>query len=218
MASETGAEPPGESISTTTARMRASSVSALIARTISGPRTCVPMAPVISRTAMRGAFQGRSIRGRGKMASMVSCQSSVVRSQYSGAGACLGERVELRERFVHGRDLPLLPAEVSEADGASLVDDEESRALAEGDHGALDVVHSEDLAVWIGHAGEGNLVRLEVAAGVVESVRRQGDDLSAALRELLVPVPQLREMPAAERSNEAAQEDHDDGLPAQAGE
>ena len=72
--------------------------------------------------------------------------------------------------------------------------------------------------LWVEEAEEGDLVRFEVAAGVFGSVGCDGDDLSAALRELLVPVPQLREMPAAERSHEAAQKDQDNGLPAQAGE
>jgi hypothetical protein len=50
---------------------------------------------------------------------------------------------------------------------------------------------------------------------VLERVRGDGDDLRAALLELPDPVPQLREVPAAERSHEPAQEDEDNGLPAQ---
>src|SRR3989304_10028565 len=69
MASDTGAEPPGESTSTTTDRTRGSSARALIVRTISGPRTVIPMVPEISRTAIRGAFQG-SLTGRGGIPSI----------------------------------------------------------------------------------------------------------------------------------------------------
>ena len=43
----------------------------------------------------------------------------------------LGEGVELFERFVDAGDLPLLPAEMSLADDAVFVDDEEAGTLAE---------------------------------------------------------------------------------------
>ena len=70
IASETGAEPPGESISTTTARTRASPARPLMVRTISGPLTVMPMVPAISSTAIRGADQGIS-NDRGKIPSML---------------------------------------------------------------------------------------------------------------------------------------------------
>ncbi len=121
------------------------------------------------------------------------------------------------QRLIHSWDLPLLPAEVGEADDALLVDDEEARALAEGDHGALNVVQAEDLALRVGEAGEGNVVELEVTAGVFEGVGGDGEELGASILELFVPFSQLREMPAAERSREAAQEDEDDGFSAEGG-
>ena len=118
------------------------------------------------------------------------------------------------ERLVYGRDLPLLPAEVGVADGAVFVDDEEAGALAERDHGALDIVLAEDFAIGIGETGEGDVVVLVVAVSVFEDVGGDGEDLGASFLELGEPIPQLREMLAAERSHEAAQEDEDDGLPA----
>src|SRR5207249_12082497 len=59
------------------------------------------------------------------------------------------------------------------------------------------------------------VVRIEEVAGVLKRVRSYRENLNAALLELLVPVPQLREMPAAERSHEAAQKHQHDRLPAQ---
>ena len=87
--------------------------------------------------------------------------------------------------------------------------------MSKGDHRALDIVLAEDLAVGVGKAGERDIVGLEVVTRVLERVGRDGKNLGAALLELVVPVSQLREMPAAERSHEAAQKDQDDGLPAQ---
>jgi hypothetical protein len=82
---------------------------------------------------------------------------------------------------------------------------------------ALFVVLAEHLAIRVRQAGERDLVALEVGAGVLQGVRRDRDDPGAAIFELRDPVPQLREMLAAERSAKAAQEDEDDGLSAQAG-
>lgn len=128
----------------------------------------------------------------------------------AGGKQALVEGVELAEGLVNSWDLPLLPAEVCVTDDAVPVDDEESGALAERDHRALDVVESEDGAVGVGEAGEGQLVLLEIGAGVLKIVRCDGDDRGAALSEFVDSVPQLREMLAAERSAEAAEEDEDD--------
>ena len=125
------------------------------------------------------------------------------------------KRVELGQRLVDGRNLPLLPAEVGVAHNSFLVDDEKTGALSKRDHRALHVVLTEDRPVRVGEAGERNVVRIEEVAGVLKRVRSYRENLNAALLELLVPVPQLREMPAAERSHEAAQKHQHDRLPAQ---
>jgi hypothetical protein len=136
----------------------------------------------------------------------------------AGFARVLREGVQLLERLVYSWNLPLLPAEMGVSHDALLVDDEEPGPLAERYHRALDVVLAEDLAVGVRQAGEWNVVRLEVALGVLEAVRGNSEQLCAALFELAVPVPQLREMLSAERSHEPAQEDEDDRLPAQLGE
>lgn len=133
-------------------------------------------------------------------------------------GIVLGEAVQFGEGVVDGGDFPLLEAEVGEGDDAILIDDEEAGALAQGDEGALDVVLAEDFAVGVREAGEGDVVTLEVVAGVFQGVGGDGHDLGVAALEVRDPVSQLREMPAAEGSLEAAEEDEDDGLAAEGGE
>ena len=128
------------------------------------------------------------------------------------------EPVQLRQRVLDAGDLPLLEAEVGVTDSALAVDDEEAGPLPERDHRALDVILPEDGPVGIGQARVRKAVLFEEGLCVVEAIRGDRDDLRAALLELRDPVPQLREMLAAERSAEAAQEHQDDGLPSQDGE
>ena len=90
------------------------------------------------------------------------------------------------------------------------IDDEHGGSLPQAGHPADHVVGIEDTVVGVG--------QYRIWIGIVASelgdslrlVGRDGDDLSAAASELLDVLSQLRQMPFAEWSAEASQEDEDD--------
>ena len=130
----------------------------------------------------------------------------------------VSEPVQLRYGVVNARDLPLLEAEVGVSNHALNVDDKQTRALTERDHRALHIILPENCPVGVRQAWEGNVVALEEGPRVLQGIRRHGNHLRAALLELPDPVPQLREVPAAEGSPEPAQEDQHHRRSAEAGE
>ena len=62
----------------------------------------------------------------------------------------------------------------------------------------------------VGEQRERQPARRGERPGLVKGSRREGDDLDALIADLLVSVAQLREMPAAVRSAERAQEHEQD--------
>lgn len=101
----------------------------------------------------------------------------------------------------------MLPSQVGVTHYALGVNDVKSGTLTKGDERAFHVVLAEDSAVGIWKAGERNLVNSEIRPRSLRRVGCDSDDLDAALLEIGVPVPQLREMLAAEWSSEPSEED-----------
>lgn len=111
-------------------------------------------------------------------------------------------------------DIPLLGADVGEMDDPIASNHVEPRPLAERPQAALHVVLEEHVAVGVGKDREGELQLLHQRARLRQIVRGHADNLRAAVLELLVLLPQLREMPTAERSTAAPQEHQHHGLSA----
>lgn len=63
-------------------------------------------------------------------------------------------------------------------------------------------------------AGKGQLVTLEIIACIAKRVRGDGQDFCLPLLKLVIVLAQLRQVPTAEGSHEAAQEYQNDMLPA----
>jgi hypothetical protein len=123
---------------------------------------------------------------------------------------CLETVGEGGERFVDVAELPLLPTEEGVADDAVAVDRVEGRSLAEGAQPRFDLVAAVDLAVWVGEQREGDRVCEGERPGVLEASGCECEELNPFASDLGVPLAQLREVPAAERSAEGAHEDEDD--------
>ena len=127
------------------------------------------------------------------------------------------QRRQHRQDAVVGRDLPLLSADRIEAHDAGPVDDEQCGTLAEAGEPADHVVGVENSVIGVGRRGEGVVAVAYESPDTFGGVRRDGHDGSAELTKPVDVDSQLREVPAAERSTEPAQEnDYDrtdlDGL------
>jgi hypothetical protein len=122
----------------------------------------------------------------------------------------LGTAGEGVECLVDVAELPLLAAEEGIADKAVAVDGIEGGTLAERAQARFDLVRAVDVEIWVGEEREGDLVCRREFAGLVEAPGRKCKQLDAFASDVSVPLAQLREMPAAERSAEGAHEDEDD--------
>ncbi len=80
---------------------------------------------------------------------------------------------------------------------------EEARALPQREYLGLYVVPVVSFVIRIDQAGKGKVVLLEVTTGCFYRVANDGHDLHSGRKEFLILLPQLAEVPAAERSTEA---------------
>jgi hypothetical protein len=125
-----------------------------------------------------------------------------------------------RQTVEHGQDLrvrgdiPLLPPEVRPADDSIAVDDVDGGALAKRPRSTLDVVGQEDGSVLVGQDRKGKLQFVNEASAFGQAVRRDANHFCSETTERSIVVAQLREMPSAEWSTRAAQEDQHDVKPA----
>ena len=87
-----------------------------------------------------------------------------------------------------------------------LVYDEQARALPQREHHGLYITPIINFVIRIDQAGKGKVVLLEVTVGCFYRVANDGHHLRSGRKEFLILLPQLAEVPAAERSTEAAQE------------
>ena len=108
-------------------------------------------------------------------------------------------------------EIPLLRANGVEAHRARSINDEERGLLAERNHSARDVVGVKDGAVGIGKDGEWIGVLGEMVDELIDRMRGDRHNRGAGFCQFGVGVAQLREMPAAKRSEKASKEDEDDG-------
>jgi len=97
-------------------------------------------------------------------------------------------------------DFPLLSADIGKLHDALLVDDEQPRALTEGDEFALYIVLAIDLKGVVYQGGERDRVFLEEALGVHHRIGGDHDDLGVSFLEEVIVLAQLLQMPAAEWS------------------
>ncbi len=105
----------------------------------------------------------------------------------------------------------MLGADRVETYDAVTIENEDRRPLSEAQGPARDVVCVEDLVCSVGHDGVGHGMPAHVSLDGSDRLRRDRQNRGACLRELVVVVAQLREMPSAERSSEPAEEHNDDG-------
>ncbi len=100
----------------------------------------------------------------------------------------------------------MLPAKVRELHNSFTVDDEERRALAQGEKLVFDLVLFIQSVVRIHQAGERDCMISEVGSSFLRRVSHNGDNHRTRVKELLMLGRQLTEVPTAERSHEAPQE------------
>ena len=114
------------------------------------------------------------------------------------------------ECFVDVAEFPLLASEERVADDAGSVDRVEGGTLAERAQPRFDLVHAVDRKVGVGEQRERKRLCLCERPGLVEASGREREELDPFASDLVVPLAQLREMPAAERSAEGTHEHEDD--------
>lgn len=102
-----------------------------------------------------------------------------------------------------------MSANIGKLHDALLVDDEQPRALAEGDQFALHIVLLIDLKGIIYQSRERHRVVLEEALGIHHRIGGDHDDLGVSFLELVYVLAQLLQMPAAEWSEKSPQKDED---------
>ncbi len=100
----------------------------------------------------------------------------------------------------------MLAADVGIAYYPFTVDDEETRPLAQGEDLTLHLVAVVDSVLRVNQTREWDIMPLEVCPRLLYRIVDDGHNLDAAIGELGVIPRQLTEVPAAEGSPEATQE------------
>jgi hypothetical protein len=116
----------------------------------------------------------------------------------------------VQDRAVAG-NLPLLGTDRVERHPLTAIDDEHGGSLSQAGHPADHVVGIEDAVVSVGQYGKWIRILTSELGDAFGLVGGDGNDLGTAGSELLDVLSQLRQVPLAEWSAEAPQEDKDDG-------
>src|SRR5690606_9537915 len=102
----------------------------------------------------------------------------------------VAELVQAGEEVIDGGDVAHRTTVVAEADHPGGVDDEHRRHAAETEQADLLAVTLGYRVAGVGQAGEGDVLPLPIGAHGIRAVWSDGEDLSAALLELLIVVAQ----------------------------
>ena len=108
--------------------------------------------------------------------------------------------IQLCQHLRIGGDFPLLSADIGTLHDALLVDDEQSRALAQRDQFALHIVLLVDFKRVIDQGRKRHRVLLKEALGIHHRIRGDDDDLGISFLKKVVVLAQLLQVPAAEGS------------------
>ena len=128
-------------------------------------------------------------------------------SERSGLYRKFFELIQFGQYLRIGGNFPLLGTNIGKLHNTLLVDDEQSRALAERDHPALHIVLLIDFQGIIYQSREWHRVLLEEALGIHHCIGGDDDDFGVSFLKKMVVLAQLLQMPAAEWSKKSPQKD-----------